>query len=275
MANEISDAFSHPEARAITLRLDGVFDRISLRDHIVTVEIGAFEVERGMEQRLSFNVVVEVADVAEPLEDDVDRILSYDRLTEAISNALAAQRVNLLETLAQDIAERILVEPQAERVFVRIEKLDKPAGVLGVEIVRTAAEVGRRAAFAEKSKPIVTRADSDIESIAARFPERPLLLVPPSPSVFTEAAENLSPEAERRIALLAWDQAAWLWAEALSEATVVSSRTEVEWGFAQGQMNVWAPMKQILDSQTPPEKLSIESLLEWVADVFEAEVQTK
>lgn len=36
-------------------------DRISVRDHVVEVEIGAFQSERDTTQRLSFSVVVEVA----------------------------------------------------------------------------------------------------------------------------------------------------------------------------------------------------------------------
>ncbi|MDE0590112.1 dihydroneopterin aldolase [Halocynthiibacter sp. C4] len=269
MSDEISVAFAHPEARSRAHRPDGKADRISLRDHIVTVEIGAFEVERGIEQRLSFNVVVEVADVPQPLEDDVDRILSYDRLTEAIAEALAAQRVNLLETLAQDIAERILREPQAERVYLRIEKLDKPAGVLGVEIVREAG--GARSEKAEtRAKPVIAVAGCDLDAVRRHYPGQPILLVPPANAPLPEA--EVGEEAARRIALFAWDQAAWIWAAGQADVTVVSSRTEVEWGIAQGQVNIWAPMKQILDSPTPPKTLTTQSLARWISGVLEGEV---
>ena len=44
---------------------------------------------------------------------------------------LAEERLNLLETLAERIADRILHAPQALRVFVRIEKLDRGPGALG------------------------------------------------------------------------------------------------------------------------------------------------
>ena len=50
---------------------------------------------------------------------------------------LSEERLNLLETLAERVAERILLAPQAQRVFVRIEKLDRGPGNLGVEIVRS------------------------------------------------------------------------------------------------------------------------------------------
>ena len=63
MTNEIGLAFSHPIERSVASGIsvdDQDVDRISLRDHIVEVEIGAFEAERGTTQRICFNVVVEV-----------------------------------------------------------------------------------------------------------------------------------------------------------------------------------------------------------------------
>ena len=136
MSTEIRLAFAHPSERSEATSPSAPLDRISLRDHIVEVEIGAFQAERGTTQRICFNVVVEVQPLTGPIDDDVDRILSYDRVTEAIADALAEERLNLLETLAERVAERILVEPRAMRVFVRIEKLDRGPGALGVEIVR-------------------------------------------------------------------------------------------------------------------------------------------
>ena len=119
--DEIRLAFAHPSERAETMAGPEPRDRISLRDHIVEVEIGAFQAERDVTQRVCFNVVVEVAPLMGVVDDDVDRILSYDRVTEAIAAELAAERLNLLETLAERVADRILIEPQAMRVFVRIE----------------------------------------------------------------------------------------------------------------------------------------------------------
>ena len=92
MTNEIGLAFSHPIERSVASGIsvdDQDVDRISLRDHIVEVEIGAFEAERGTTQRICFNVVVEVRWNHQAQADDVDRILSYDKVTEAISHELA------------------------------------------------------------------------------------------------------------------------------------------------------------------------------------------
>ncbi|MEL6992139.1 MAG: dihydroneopterin aldolase, partial [Pseudomonadota bacterium] len=141
MTNEIRLAFEHPAGRSHATAQEGPLDRISVRDHTVEVEIGAFQAERGTTQRICFNVVVEVRPLTDVIDDDVDRILSYDKVTEAIAAALSEERLNLLETLAERVAERILWEPQAIRTFVRIEKLDRGPGALGVEIVRSVDDV--------------------------------------------------------------------------------------------------------------------------------------
>ncbi len=89
MTSDISLAFAHPEERSIASAGAAPRDRISLRDHVVEVEIGAFQKERGHTQRVMFNVVVEVRPAPAPLDDDVDKILSYDRITEAIADVSA------------------------------------------------------------------------------------------------------------------------------------------------------------------------------------------
>ncbi len=83
MSNEVRLAFAHPSERSEAMAGDLPLDRISLRDHTVEVEIGAFQAERGVTQRICFNVVVEVR-LPDGLDDDVDRIMSYDTITEAI-----------------------------------------------------------------------------------------------------------------------------------------------------------------------------------------------
>ena len=84
MTADNTTAFDSLDARAQAQ--GSTLDRISLRDHVVKVEIGAFQVERGMTQRVSFDVVVEVMPPQQPLGDDVDRILSYDVLVQGHRN---------------------------------------------------------------------------------------------------------------------------------------------------------------------------------------------
>lgn len=272
MTNETRLAFEHPEARASDMR-----DRISLREHIVDVEIGAFQAERGVTQRLSFNVVVEIADLPPDLDDDVDLILSYDRVTEAISFELGAERLNLLETLAERVADRILLEPQAERVFVRIEKLDRGSGRLGVEIMRHKGEADAREGAGAPRPRVAYLANESLQS--AVLPEwvaqlkadgTPLILcLGPHEQPLPDAATAAS---ARRIALLGIEQNAWRLAARLEGCEVVATRTELDWGMKNGQTCIWAPSKLVLDAggdASPAPQDALEMAV-WLADQFDA-----
>ncbi|TMV12959.1 dihydroneopterin aldolase [Arenibacterium halophilum] len=279
MSSEIRLAFEHPSERARATASDQPLDRISLRDHIVEVEIGAFQAERGRSQRICFNVVVEVQPLTGPIDDDVDRILSYDRVTEAIAHELSAERLNLLETLAERVADRILLEPQAVRVFVRIEKLDRGPGALGVEIVR--AQDAPAAVTPEDDRPhprLVYLSNSAIASDhltgwldQLQTRKRPLLLcvgMPDAPRPTTGHRMT-----QRRIDLLAIEQTAWMLAARDPRCVVVETRTELDWAMKNGQISVWAPSKIVLDAVDGPQvdPGDAVALAAWFADTFAAD----
>ena len=278
MSTETQLAFSHPVERAKATSPDRPLDRISLRDHIVTVEIGAFQVERDITQRLSFNIVVEVRHINEDLGDDVDLILSYDRVTEGIDIELAAERLNLLETLAERIADRILGEPQAERVFVRIEKLDRGGGALGVEIVRTPQDISTVESESAQDvlAPRVVYLSEDafaspllsgwIDQLSAM--DAPLLICVPAVQTGLQKAAN--PQAQHRIDLLAIEQNAWALAGRDARCRVGGTRTELDWAIKNAQISVWAPSKLVLDAVGSPVGLIGDPVR--LADWFAAQV---
>ncbi|WP_300039154.1 dihydroneopterin aldolase [uncultured Roseobacter sp.] len=279
MSSEIRLAFAHPAERSEATAPDGPLDRISLRDHIVDVEIGAFQAERGVTQRICFNVVVEVRPLTGPIDDDVDRILSYDKVTEAIATELADERLNLLETLAERVAERILLEPQAERAFVRIEKLDRGSGALGVEIVRSRGQVeGDRAAAVETPDPeLIYLSNAAIASPLLKGwidqlegMGRPLIFCVGASD--TPAPQTGHRMAQRRIDLLAIEQNAWVLASRDDRCVVVSTRTELDWAMRNGQSCVWAPSKIVLDAVDGPsaQPRDAVALAAWFAATFDA-----
>ncbi len=284
MSSEIRLAFAHPSERSIATAGDTPHDRISLRDHIVEVEIGAFQAERGTKQRVRFNVVVEVIPFTGPLDDDVDRILSYDRVTEAITHELAAERLNLLETLAERIAERILLEPQALRAFVRIEKLDRGPGALGVEIVRARrdgaphlTELANEAASARPHPRVVYLSNAAIADPrlpgwidALEAQAAPVILCVGAPDL--PAPQTGHRMTQRRIDLLAIEQNGWMLAARDARCKVVATRTELDWAMKNGQICVWAPSKIVLDATTVPQGQTrdLAALVAWFAAEMEA-----
>ena len=279
MSNEIYLAFAHPKERSEASEAETVHDRISLRDHIVDVEIGAFQSERGNKQRVCFNIVVEVKPFQNKLEDDVDRILSYDKVTEAITTELSVERLNLLETLADRIADRILSEPQAIRVFVRIEKLDRGPGALGVEIVRSNKMKQKRSMALEDIRlncpKIIVLSNKAFESVELKNCIDELERLGRS-AIFCVGlpSENYSKvtqkQVQRRIDLLAIEQNAWKLAAYDKRCVVVETKTELDWAIKNGQISVWAPAKMLLDAKNLP-NFDLQNplpLSEWLANEF-------
>jgi dihydroneopterin aldolase len=112
------------------------FDRVFVHDLVLDAEIGVYTHEKGVTQRARFSVDIEVMPTGEAVEDQIGRVLDYDMIIATIKDILAQGHINLVETLADEIATRCLAHPRAASVKVKIEKLDKEPGAVGVEIVR-------------------------------------------------------------------------------------------------------------------------------------------
>lgn len=282
MANDTTLAFGALDARAQATAADGLLDRICVRDYTKEVEIGAFQSERGVSQRVRFNIVLEVASSAAAKFDDVDQVLSYDTITEAIEDQLAFERLNLLETLAERIAEQVLENPKAVRVFVRIEKLDRIPGSLGVEIVRarvtpdsvheitpaaqTLTTVYPNVIFMPNAVLLSDALPEWLDAIAAC--ETPTIIclemaLETEPSTQIDVVNN-------RIRLLSIEQNAWVLAAKDKRCVVVDSRTELDWAIKNGQLSIWAPSKMVLDSVTKPSAGADAplALAHWFAEEF-------
>ncbi len=214
-------------------------DQIFLRDHIVEAEIGAFSEERGQVQRLAFSIYVDVPGGGD-VGDDVDQILSYDVILGAIEAEIAITRVDLLETLAEGIAARILGEPLALKVRISIEKLDRVSGRLGIEIEREAAPAHLQGATSER--PVVHCLGKG-QMIGALESGAHIILVE---GEFDELLEE--PAIARRLAMLASEQAGWKLAVKLNGVHVVATRTELEHAIKEKRTVIWAPAKLVFDA---------------------------
>jgi dihydroneopterin aldolase len=112
-------------------------DRIFVRDYVLNVEIGVHHHEKGVTQRVRFSVDVDITPSTDALDDDIGRTFDYDFVINGIKSIIARGHINLVETLAEEVAQHCLEHPRVERVAVTIEKLDKDPGAVGVEIIRS------------------------------------------------------------------------------------------------------------------------------------------
>jgi 7,8-dihydroneopterin aldolase/epimerase/oxygenase len=114
------------------------YRHLLIRDLMLACEIGVFPHEHGVKQRVRINLEIELADGDRPIPDRLADTVSYADIVDGIRRLAAGGRINLVETLAERIADLALADGRARRVAVRVEKLDiyPDAAGVGVAIER-------------------------------------------------------------------------------------------------------------------------------------------
>ncbi|MGO2684214.1 MAG: dihydroneopterin aldolase [Microbacterium sp.] len=101
-------------------------DEIALTGLTVFGRHGVFEHERenGQEFTIDLRLRLDLADAA--ASDDVADTVHYGELAEQVAAVIAGEPVDLIETLAQRIADVALADRRVERVEVTVHKPHAP-----------------------------------------------------------------------------------------------------------------------------------------------------
>ncbi len=111
---------------------------VFIRDLILTCLIGVHKHERKQPQRIRINLDLAVREGAGPQDDKLSEVVCYEDVADGIRSLVGVGHVNLVETLAEQIAAMCLEDERVRVARVRIEKLDvfEDAASAGVEIER-------------------------------------------------------------------------------------------------------------------------------------------
>ncbi len=120
-----------PDRGAVATR-----DRIFVRNLVLDCQIGVYPEEKGVTQRVSFTVEAVLAPSVRSVHDQIAEVPSYDDIIKVIRATADEGHINLVETFAERIAERCLVDKRIVTVLVRVEKLERGPEAVGVEITR-------------------------------------------------------------------------------------------------------------------------------------------
>ncbi|MDE8348570.1 MAG: dihydroneopterin aldolase [Acidocella sp.] len=116
-----------------------------IRDLVLNASIGVYKHEHDATQRIRINLDLAIIDDTEEKlsrpaigRDDLARVVDYEAIVNRTRAIVAAGHVQLVETLAERLAESCLTDPRVVLVRVRVEKLDvfADAASAGVEVER-------------------------------------------------------------------------------------------------------------------------------------------
>jgi dihydroneopterin aldolase len=116
-------------------------DEIRLTGLRATANHGVFEHERRDGQVFLIDVTVRLPLGPAAATDDLDRTVHYGELAEAVVSAVESDPVDLIETVAERVADVALAFPAAHEVVVTVHKPNAPITVpfddVSVTIVRS------------------------------------------------------------------------------------------------------------------------------------------
>jgi len=126
---------------------------------------GVYDEERREGQEFVVDLVLDVDTRAAAASDDVADTVHYGELAEQIAALVAADPVDLLETLAARIADAVLERPSVAGVQVTVHKpaapIPVPFGDVAVRIHRRAAAAGSAASKPAASNPTTSEFEEE------------------------------------------------------------------------------------------------------------------
>ncbi len=126
------------EKRILRDYLPTTMDIIFLRELKVDTLIGVYEWEKRVPQTLQLDLEITLPHSRACQSDDIKDALDYANIVRDIQSALASRHFNLLEALAETIAQMLLNDFKSPWVKVSVAKLNAIRGsrMVGVSIER-------------------------------------------------------------------------------------------------------------------------------------------
>lgn len=111
---------------------------VFLRDMLLTLSIGIYPHEHAAPQRVRINVDLGVTEDPTDQTDRLGRVVDYEALAQRVRDLATSGHVQLVETLAERIAQACLTDARVQSARIRVEKLDVFADMwaAGVEVER-------------------------------------------------------------------------------------------------------------------------------------------
>ena len=111
---------------------------VFIRDLEIDAIVGVFPHEKNAAQRIVINAELRVSDDISEIDDKLENVVCYASVIDLIKSICAVGHVNLLETLAEKIAAKALVNRRILAIRIAIEKPDifDDCGAVGIVIER-------------------------------------------------------------------------------------------------------------------------------------------
>ena len=110
---------------------------VLVKDLILKASVGIYPKEKIKKQKVRFNIFVTAQDNIKK-KNDISDFVSYEDIIKNVKDIINKGHAPLIENLAQNIADKCLVNKRILKIEIMVEKLEtfKEAESVGIKIVR-------------------------------------------------------------------------------------------------------------------------------------------
>ena len=110
---------------------------VLVKNLILKASVGIYPKEKIRKQKVRFNISITANDNIKT-KNDISEFVSYEDVIKNVKNIINRGHTPLIENLAQNIAEKCLINKRILKIEIMIEKLEtfKEARSVGIKIIR-------------------------------------------------------------------------------------------------------------------------------------------
>ena len=110
---------------------------VLVKNLILKASVGIYPKEKIRKQKVRFNISITANDNIK-IKNDISEFVSYEDVIKNVKNTINRGHTPLIENLAQNIAEKCLINKRILKIEIMIEKLEtfKEARSVGIKIIR-------------------------------------------------------------------------------------------------------------------------------------------
>ena len=110
--------------------------KILIKDLTLNLQLGYHDFEKRKKQKVKFSLEIDYKNKKPTNDKDIKSIVNYDKIVKLITKLVKNRHYNFLETLAEDVFDKLFKDKRIDKIVLQIEKLEilKQCSSVGIQI---------------------------------------------------------------------------------------------------------------------------------------------
>jgi len=112
--------------------------KILIKELTLDLKLGYYDFEKNKPQKVKFSLEIDYEDKKPTNDKDIKSIVNYGKVVELITKLVKNKHYNFLETLAEDVFDKLFKDKRIAKITLQIEKLEilKECTSVGIQITK-------------------------------------------------------------------------------------------------------------------------------------------